>query len=136
MKPIKVEVFTKAQAKRVYQAWSDMYQSKTGGNFKEGYKGYITEMGKKMPFEIKKVDKNEGFTIVWSSFFVKIIFHYAVKQEDKGSTISCQVKFGGLFGWVGSLFLKKKMKKNLTEMLTAFAEQMNMFQKGSHIRTF
>lgn len=135
MKPIKVEVFSKAPAKRVYQAWSEMYQAKTGGNFKEGYKGNITEMGKKMPFEIKQVKKNDSFTIVWRSFLVRIIFTYAVKQEHKGSTISCKVRFGGPFGWVGRIFLKNKMRKNLEDMLSSFAEQMNMMQKGQKIRT-
>ncbi len=135
MKPIKVEVFTKAPAKRVYQAWSDMYQSKTGGNFKEGYKGNIMEMGKKMPFEVRKVKKNESFTIVWRSFLAKIIFTYMVEKAHKGSTISCAIRFGGPFGWVGRIFLKNKMKKNLRQMLFSFAEQMDMMQKGQKIRT-
>ena len=135
MQPVKVEVFTKAPAKKVYQAWSEMYQTKTGGNFKEGYKGFISEMGKKMPFEIKKVQKGEGFTIVWRSFLVRIVFCYAVKQADKGSNISCKVRFGGPFGWVGSVFLRKKMRKNLTEMLFSFADQMNMYHKGPRMRT-
>ncbi|MFA5250034.1 MAG: hypothetical protein WC371_01325 [Parachlamydiales bacterium] len=136
MQPIKVEVFTKAPAKRVYQAWVEMYQAKTSGNFKEGYKGYITEMGRKMPFEIKEVKKNEGFTIIWSSFVVRIIFKYAVEQAEKGSKISCRVRFGGLFGFAVRLFLKKKMIKNLTEMLSSFADQLSLVQKGARIRSF
>ena len=108
MKPLQESIITKAPAKKVWKAWVDMYQTKSGGkaNFKEGYKGYGIERGKKVFYKLVDIKKGEGFTTIWKSFFVKMIFRYEVKQQPKGSLITTTVKFGGLCGWVAKFFLR------------------------------
>jgi hypothetical protein len=139
MKPIKASATTKAPAKKVWQAWMDMYQWKATsgkGSFKEGFTGHITEKGRKVPFKVKDVKKGEGFTTVWSSFLVKMIFRYEVKQETKGSLITCTVRFGGIFGFIARLFLKNKVRKNLSASLEQFAEQLDMSSQKVQIRGY
>ena len=139
MKPIQESMITKAPAKKVWKAWSDMYQMKTGvgkKGFKEGHKGHVIEKGRKVPFVIVDVKKGEGFTTVWRSFLVRMKFRYEVKQQAKGSLITCSVRFGGLFGWVARFFLRNKVRKNLAKSLEQFANQLDMSQKKVQIRTF
>ena len=138
MKPLEESVVTKAPAKKVWKAWSEMYQTKSMGKnaFKEGHKGHIVERGRKVPFKIVDIKKGEGFTTIWRSFLVKMIFRYEVKQQSKGSLITCTVRFGGLLGWIARLFLKKKVKKNLAASLKQFAEQLNMSQRKVSMRAF
>jgi hypothetical protein len=136
MKPIEESIITKAPAKNVWKAWIDLYQMKTGGKFKDGFSGHIIERGRKVPFKITDVIKGEGFTTIWSSFLVKMIFKYQVKQQAKGSLITCEVKFGGPFGWIAKIFLKGKVRTNLANSLEQFANQLDMSQKKVQIRTF
>jgi hypothetical protein len=137
MKPIQESALTKAPAKRVWQAWTDMYQWKANakGSFKDGFSGNITENGRKVPYKIIDIKKGEGFTTIWKSIFVKMVFRYEVKQQSKGSLITCAVRFGGLFGWIAALFLKSKVRKNLSASLEQFAGQLDLTQKGQ-IRGF
>lgn len=138
MKPIEESIVTKAPAKKVWQAWVDMYQTKSVGkaNFKEGFKGHVIERGRKVPYKLINIVKGESFSTVWSSLFVKMIFRYEVKQQAKGSLISASVKFGGLFGWVAKFFLRSKMRKNLSKSLEQFASQLDMTQKKTQIKMF
>ncbi|KPK32953.1 MAG: hypothetical protein AMS24_02665 [Chlamydiae bacterium SM23_39] len=134
MENIEEKVVTKAAPKRVWQAWSDMYHWKQA----KGTKGYMSGYaGKKVAFKIINVKKNEEFTTEWKSFLVKMKFIYQVKPiNNKGSTISCRVRFGGMFGWLTRLFLKKKIKNNLSKSLNQFAEQLNAFQKHKRMKMF
>jgi hypothetical protein len=138
MKPIEESMVTKAPAKRVWKAWVDMYVARSGGKaiFKDGYKGYVIEQGRKVPFQLVDIVKGEGFTTIWKSFFVKMIFRYEVKQQAKGSLITASVKFGGSFGWVARFFLKSKMRKNLSKSLEQFVSQSDMTQPKIQIRGF
>lgn len=138
MKAIQESIVTKAPAKKVWKAWVDMYQTKSVGkaSFKEGFKGHVVERGKKVPYKLVNIVKGEGFTTVWRSPFVKMIFRYEVKQQAKGSLITASVKFGGLFGWVAKIFLKSKMRKNLAKSLEQFASQLDMTQTKVQIRKF
>lgn len=138
MKAIEESIVTKAPAKKVWQAWVDMYQMKSGGKalFKEGYNGYVKEKGKKVAFKLVDITKGESFSTIWKSFFVKMVFRYEVKQQAKGSLITTSVKFGGMFGWIARIFLKTKMKKNLASSLEQFASQLNMSQQKVQIRNF
>ena len=138
MKPLQESIITKAPAKKVWKAWVDMYQTKSGGKatFKEGYKGHVIERGRKVPYKLIDIKKGEGFTTVWRSFFVKMIFRYEVKQQAKGSLITTKVKFGGLFGWIARFFLRSKMRKNLAKSLEQFASQLDMSQQKVQMRKF
>lgn len=138
MKPIQESITTKAPAKIVWKAWVDMYQAKTGGKpiFKEGYKGFIVEGGRKVSFVLKDIIKGQSFTTVWKSPFVRTKFSYEVKQISKGSLITTTVRFGGLFGWISRLFLKSKIKKNLSKSLEQFASQLDMSQQATKMRKF
>lgn len=131
MKPIEESITTKAPAKKVWQAWTDMYQWKasSGKSLKEGFTGHIVERGRKVPFKVIDIKKGEGFTTIWSSFLVKMIFRYEVKQQPRGSLITCSVRFGGIFGLIARFFLKKKVRKNLSASLQQFAEQLDMREK-------
>lgn len=134
MKNIEETVVTKAAPKRVWQAWSEMYHWKQA----KGMKGHMTGYGgKKVEFKIIDVKKNEQFTTEWKSLLVKMRFMYRISPvNNKGSKITCRVKFGGVFGWLTRLFLKKKIKNNLSKSLNQFAEQLNAFQKQKRMQMF
>jgi len=135
MKAIVEQVKTKAPAKKVWRAWADMYNmsskkdkssSKEKG-FKEGHKGYVVDKGgKKATYEITQLEPGKSFTMSWGNIFLRMFFHYSVQEEPKGSTISCRVTFRGIFAFPGALFIRKKIKTNLIEMLHRFAQQVEM----------
>lgn len=133
-------VETKAPAKKVWQAWSDMYHWKAAGGKRSFYKGKtgysLGRGGKKVPFEVTDVKKGEEFTTVWKSFLVKMVFRYELKKLPKGALIKCSVRFGGLFGWIAQFFLRKKIRKNLKDSLNQFADQLNMSQKFGKMKRF
>lgn len=125
-------VITKAPAKKVWQAWSDMYRWNQG--MKSGKKGYVMKQtGHKVPFYIVDVKKGEEFTTIWKSFLVKMYFRYMVSPKSKGSLIRCRVKFGGAMGWAAQFFLRSKVKKNLSETLYRFAEQLDLGEKKKKV---
>jgi hypothetical protein len=140
MKSIEESVETKAPTKRVWKAWSDMYHWKAAGgskSFQKGFKGYSLQRGgKKVPFRVTNVKKGEAFTTVWKSFLVKMIFRYELKRMPKGSLITCRVKFGGFLGWAARFFLVSKVRKNLSESLNQFAEQLDLSQRQGRMKSF
>lgn len=128
MATLEESVITSAAPKKVWRAWSEMYHWKTLKSKKNGVKeGFIIEKnGKRVPFKIIDIKKFEHFTTIWKSLFVKMKFKYEVKSRTKGSIISCKVYFAGIFGWATSIFLKKKIKKDLVKSLSTFADQLDM----------
>ena len=134
---MKVEesIITKASPKKVWQAWSEIYHWKKG--IKSGGKGYVMKRGgQKVPFYITNVKKGESFTTIWKSFLVKMYFHYKVLPRSKGAVIKCRVNFGGILGWASQIFLRSKVKKNLSETLNQFANQLDLGQKQKKMRRF
>jgi hypothetical protein len=131
-------VETLAPSKKVWKAWAEMYHWKSATKNSKGFSGStFNESGKKVPFKVVKIEKGKEFTTIFRSFLVTMKFKYELKGlEKKGSLIKCSVKFGGLLGWIAKFFLRKKIKKNLSESLGQFAEQMDMMQNRGKIRSF
>ena len=126
---------TKANPKKVWKAWMDMYKwnnknrsSSAEKGLKEGGKGVIIQDGKKASYSITHVYSGKSFKMKWGNIFVRFTFHYLIDPLPKGSSITCNVYFGGMFGFLSSLFIKKKIKKNLVESLNTFVEQLELSQ--------
>jgi hypothetical protein len=137
MIPIVEKVKTKAPPKKVWKAWADTYNWSSKGEkssskekgFKQGRKGFVRDgKGKKASYKIISMHNGKDFTMTWGSILLKMIFHYTVTPQPKGSIVECKVKFGGLFVFPISFFLRKKMRKNVAESLHRFVQQVEMSQ--------
>jgi len=135
MMPIIEEVKTKAPPKKVWKAWADTYNttnietraSSSQKSFREGKKGHIRDKsGKKATYRITNLIQGKTFTMSWGNIFFRMYFRYLVTPQTKGAIVSCKVKFGGLFVFPVSFFLRKKIRKNLSESLHRFVQQVEM----------
>ena len=142
MVPIVEKVKTKAPPKKVWKAWADTYNMSSKGEkasskekgFKQGRKGFVRDgKGKKASYKIISMQNGKTFTMTWGTIFLKMIFQYSVLPQSKGSIVECKVKFGGIFVFPVSLFLRKKMRKNITESLHRFVQQVEMSQPQPRI---
>ena len=128
---IEEKVFTSTPAKKVWRAWQQMNNLPTKKekiNAFKSNKKIVVDNGKggKTAFKIFDVIEEKSFKMMWYSFLVNMTFFYTVEQQKRGSLIDCKVAFGGMFGWVTKLFIKNKVKKELSNTLKEFVYRLEM----------
>ncbi len=78
----------------------------------------------KIRYKILEVRKGEGFSILWKTLFVRMIFNHSVKKAPKGAFISYRVEIKGLFAWPIRWLLKHKIRENLNLVLKSVAKDL------------
>lgn len=126
---------TKAHSKQVWEAWASMYRfqgpKEKAIKFEKGAKGHVLMgKGRPVPFEILDMEKEKFFTIVWKSHFLKLVFTYKVEPKKSGASISCQVRFKGMFSYPLYWILHKKIAKDIEASLIQFVESLEKAQAG------
>ena len=143
MKLVIEKVKTKVPPKKVWKMWADTYNwsgnkdrfSSGQKGFKEGKKGFVRDQkGRKAGYKITKLEQGKSFTMVWGSIFLRMYFKYLISPQPKGCIITCKVKFGGIFVFPVSFFLRKKVKKNLSDSLHQFVDRLEMQQMQPQMR--
>ncbi len=121
---IQAEIQTKASPESVWQAWERAHRMEEG--FHPGQTGTLRAGSKKgFSYRILDVQKGKGFSILWKTFFVRLVFSHAVAPCERGSRISYSVDIRGLFAWPMRWFLSEKIRKNLELVLKSLAAQLD-----------
>lgn len=78
-------------------------------------KTFSEEKGKsgRFKYRILSVREGESFSLLWKTFFSRMIFTYSVVPHERGSEISTQVEIRGLFSRLLRYFLKNKIQQSL-----------------------
>ena len=114
---------TKVSPDRVWQSWRQTHAMEKG--FAPNQKGKLkTQGGSKFSYRILDVREGESFTILWKSYFVRLIFTHTVTPQAKGSEISYRVQVRGLFAWPVRYLLREKIRRNLGLILKALVYQL------------
>lgn len=107
---------TKVCPEKVWEAWSNAHSMDEG--FAAGQKGSLKTSGNsKFAYRILDVRKGEGFTILWKSLFVRLIFSHSVAPKNRGAEITYSVQIKGFFAWPVRFFLGEKIRQNLQSVL-------------------
>jgi hypothetical protein len=99
----------------VWEAWSKAHALHGGqkGNSQNGFR-----------YQVLDVREGESFSILWKTFFVRMIFTQRVKPSRRGSEISYHVRIKGPFAWPVRWVLGNKIKKNIRLVLNAIVKQL------------
>ncbi|NGX56650.1 MAG: hypothetical protein K1060chlam5_00893 [Candidatus Anoxychlamydiales bacterium] len=123
MKDIEDSVIIKAPKDRIFKVWADNY-------FPQGYTidkkngKILTKNGGKLKYKLLDIKKNESLTILFKSFFSKMIFYYTLEKSPKGCLVRCRVKMKGIFSFLLQKIIGKKIKSHITESLLNFKQQL------------
>jgi len=121
MKEIKEEVIVRAQVPIIWRVWSDNYLKK---GMSQGKDGVYKDKKNRVKFKVIDVQKNRSMTLMWYSFFVKMLFTYTVDRAKNGALVSCRVNLKGFLAPVIGPFIKNKIKKYLKESLSQFKNDL------------
>ncbi len=105
---------TSVSAQKVWQMWE-----KAHNNLEVGQKGKT-----QFKYQILDIKKGEGFSILWKTLFVRLIFSHSVIPTDRGSKITYQVKIKGLFAWPVRFFIGEKVRKNISSVLKSIVREL------------
>ncbi|MBN2479631.1 MAG: hypothetical protein JXA94_05335 [Parachlamydiales bacterium] len=122
MSYIEEQVETKAPKHIVFKAWADNYLNR---GFPKGKSGYVTDNSTGIKFKVLDVKKNKSITILWHSFFVKLLFDHIVEQQKKNSLVITKVKVQGILGPIVKFFIKNKIRKYVKMSLTKFQTDLD-----------
>lgn len=85
--------------------------------------GQIKTQGK-FKYKIFDVRKGEGFSILWKTLFVRLIFTYGLQPLYSGSQISYRVEVKGPFAWFVRWMIGAKVKKDIQMVLKTMVDQL------------
>jgi hypothetical protein len=102
---------TRIEPAKVWAFWERKIQSGANGDTPFRY-------------QIFDIKKGEGFSILWKSLFVHLIFTHSVKPVSLGSEICYGVRVKGFFGLPIRWFLKKRLQANLSVVLKSVVQQL------------
>jgi hypothetical protein len=76
---------------------------------------FSAENGKngRFKYRILSINEGESFTLLWKTFFARLVFTYAVVPCQTGAEISTQVEIRGIFSRILHYFLKNKIQRSL-----------------------
>lgn len=99
----------------VWEAWSRAHALHGGekGRAQNGFR-----------YQVLDVREGESFSILWKTFFVRMIFTQRVRPSRRGSEISYHVQIKGPFAWPVRWVLGGKIKKNIHLVLKAIVKQL------------
>ncbi len=103
----------------VWKAWEKAHMNQGNGGIEEGKKGKA-----KFRYQILNVKKEESFSILWKTLFVRLIFHHHVQPTKKGSLITYRVAIKGLFAWPVRWLIGEKIRKNISYVLKAVVKEL------------
>lgn len=107
---------TRVSPDRVWQTWKKTHDLDS----KTGRKG-------RFAYRILAVSEGESFSILWKSFFAKLVFTQEVKAiESKRSEIRYRVEIRGLFRWPLRYLLRKKIEQNLAHVLQSLVKELDI----------
>jgi hypothetical protein len=101
----------------VWQAWERAHAK--NGALEAGQQGRA-----QFQYKVLNVQKGESFSILWKTFFVRLIFSHHVKRTAKGSAISYKVQIKGPFAWPVRWLLGAKIKQNIGYVLKAIVKEL------------
>lgn len=115
----------KVPPKKVWEAWERAHQMHGQKGIQSGVQGERKTDGKKgFHYQILDVTPGESFSILWKTFFVRLVFTHTVKPSTKGSQISYQVQIRGPFAWPVRWILGNKIRQNIAHVLQAIVKQL------------
>jgi hypothetical protein len=114
---------TKVDAKEVWQAWERAQRANGELGIQAGQKGK-----NQFRYQILNVKKGESFSILWKTFFTRLVFTHSVAPISGGAKISYKVQFKGLFALPVKWLLGAKIQKNLNYVLKAMVKELEAVQ--------
>lgn len=91
-------------------------------------KGLEQKEKEKIRYKVLEIKRGEGFSLLWKTMFVRLIFSHSVKPTERGSEIRYRVQIKGLFAWPVRWLLGQKIKSNLALVLKAVVRELE--EKG------
>ncbi len=109
----------KVSPSQVWEAWERAHAKHSEKKIEEGQKGKA-----KFRYKIFDVKKGEGFSILWKSLFVRLVFHHRVVPTKNGSLIAYRVQIKGPFAWPLRYLIGEKIRRNLSSVLKAIVKEL------------
>ncbi len=110
---------------KVWEAWEKAHEMHGRQGLESGIKGHSKSGGKKgFSYQILDVVPGKSFSILWKTFFVRLIFTHNVKPSKRGSEITYEVQIKGLFAWPVRWMLGNKIKSNIDLVLKQIVKQL------------
>ncbi len=117
---------------KVWEAWERAHQlhgeQEENKGLQSGIQGrsrHSTTGGKKgFRYYILNVVPGKSFSILWKTFFVRLIFTHSVRPTKRGSEISYEVQIKGLFAWPVRWLLGGKIKSNIDLVLKQIVKRL------------
>jgi hypothetical protein len=118
----KIQVF--ATPEKIFDHWTQKFL-KLG--LEVGKVGYVAQGLKKgLKFKILEVKKDEIFTLMWHSFFFKLIYMHKIEKIDHGSLVTCQVTIKSPISFLIMPFISKNIRNDLQTSLKQFSKNINL----------
>jgi hypothetical protein len=122
---MKASLTTTVPPLRIWTAWQTAHAGAGEEPMHSGQKGVSKKPGLSgFKYQVRQIKEGESFSILWKTFFVRLIFTYAVKPISRGSEVSCFVEVRGPFSWLVRWALGDKIRKNLSQALQAMVRQL------------
>lgn len=116
---------TRVPPHKVWDAWERAHTLHGGQAIREGQKGISKgQTAKGFQYQVLDVVKNERFSVLWKTFFVRLLFSHSVSPTKRGSTIRYNVQIKGLFAWPVRWLLGNKIRQNIRMILKAIVKQL------------
>ena len=115
------QIEVRVPPEEVWAVWERAHALHGQKGIREGQKGKD-----QFRYEVLDVKKGESFSILWKTFFVRLIFTHRVEGTKYGSQISYKVQIKGLFAWPVSWLLGEKIRKNIGLVLKGVAKDLEI----------
>jgi hypothetical protein len=119
------KITTRVPASKVWEAWETAHAVHGQPGITQGQKGLSNNPNAKgFKYKLLDVIPGEKFSILWKTFFVRLIFTHSVKSTTWGTEICYSVLIKGLFAWPVRRMLGNKIQQNLSLVLKAMVKQL------------
>lgn len=125
------QIYAKVAPQKVWAAWEKAHSLHSNSAFAPGQKAKTQgEKAKGFKYKIIDLEQGESFTILWKSYFARLLFTHRVRPQSNGSLIEMGFQIKGPFAWPLRWMLEKKIQKNLAHVLAQMAKQLE--QSDNH----
>ena|SRR5579872_1812806 len=124
---MKQTIEARVSPQTVWEAWEKAHQ--LHGEW-QGKKNSHSNAGGKpggkkgFSYRILSVDPGKSFSILWKTFFVRLIFTHSVAPSKRGAEICYEVQIKGLFAWPVRWLLGNKIKSNIDLVLKQIVKRL------------
>ncbi len=116
---MKEYITVSASPERIWRLWEEGYRAR-GEKLELGSQGRV----KSLLYSISALTPRVHFSVIWKTFFTKLIFSQSIQPLAEGSRICYEVQIKGFFAFPARWLLKNRIRQQLQTALRMVQSQL------------